>query len=115
MNGRPLVLIVEDTLVYALYMQTVLADYADVVVANTATAARKLLTQHHFDLVVLDLLLPDGSGLDILRDLKAVNPAQKVVVNSAGATDQIRDQAVRLGADGVLLKEGHPERIMDFL
>jgi two-component system, OmpR family, response regulator len=56
------------------------------------------------DLVLLDLGLPDKSGLDVLSDLKALRAAPKVVILSAYGSDQDRAHGLNLGADAYVAK-----------
>ncbi len=69
------------------------AEAADSLAAATAALARK-----RFDLVVIDLKLPDGSGLDVVRRLGAEAPETKVVVISAHGTVDLAVEAMKLGA-----------------
>jgi two-component system chemotaxis response regulator CheY len=72
--------------------------------ATSAERARALLARATPDLVCLDILLPDGSGIDLLRALKAERPAVKVLmVSGASETPQVRE-ALASGADGFVVK-----------
>lgn len=57
-----------------------------------------------FDLVLLDLILPGISGLDILRELRAVRPTVPVIILSARGEENDRVQGLRLGADDYVVK-----------
>lgn len=66
---RPVVLHIDDDRDILEVTRTALADVADVTSAESLAEARRLLRQLRPDLVILDLGLPDGSGLEILPDL----------------------------------------------
>jgi DNA-binding NarL/FixJ family response regulator len=73
----------------------------------TAGAARLLLTRQHFDLLLLDLVLPDAHGLDVLTVLRGAADAQhvpRVVVLTAHARPALIREAVTRGAHGVVTK-----------
>lgn len=57
-----------------------------------------------WDVMVLDLFLPDHDGLDVLRRVKAANPSRGVLVLTSAAEDQFGLRAIRAGADGFLGK-----------
>ena len=65
--------------------------------AGSLEEARRLLKQHSFHVAVLDLRLPDGSGLDLLGEIKEQSPLTEVVVLTAYGTIEERagDQAGR--------------------
>ncbi len=68
---------------------------------------------YEYDCILLDLMLPDGSGLDILRDIKQVSPQTGVIIVSA--KDSLDDKVVglKIGADDYLPKPFHlPELSM---
>ena len=48
--------------------------------ARTAKEARQVLAAEEIDLVLVDLMLPDGSGLDLLKDIRGSDPEQIVIV-----------------------------------
>lgn len=58
-----------------------------------------------FDLVVSDIKMRDGSGIDLLRDIKATNPETLVVMMTAYATTENAIQALRVGAVDYILKD----------
>src|SRR5258708_27613432 len=65
------ILLVDDDLRLRALLESFLKrDGFDVLVAGNARQMEKRLAEHHVDLMVLDLMLPDRSGLDICRDLR---------------------------------------------
>jgi len=72
--------------------------------ASTAADGIGLGTTFDFDLVLLDLLLPDGNGIDVLQQIRAVRPELPVIIVSAlGETDDKVD-LLDAGADDYLVK-----------
>jgi two-component system KDP operon response regulator KdpE len=67
-------------------------------------AARSLMTTNPPDLVLLDVRLPDGNGLDFLREVRSHEPSPRVVVMSASVLAVERDEAIRAGCDAFLGK-----------
>jgi DNA-binding NarL/FixJ family response regulator len=67
------------------------------------------------DLVVLDLTMPDMTGLEALPRIRERAPSAEVVVLTAAEDDSNLLAAVRGGAAGYLLKSEPPERIVEFL
>ncbi|MEX6502032.1 CHASE domain-containing protein [Pseudomonas zhanjiangensis] len=87
---RPRLLVVEDVAETADYLRLLLsASGYEVVVATTLTAARREIALGGYAAVTLDLLLPDGNGLELLRDLRG-NPLTETlpVLVISGATEQ---------------------------
>lgn len=62
-----------------------------------------------YDLALIDLGLPDGSGLDVLRKLKAVSPGTTAIVTTVMGDDAHIVGALAAGAEGYLLKETPPD------
>jgi DNA-binding NarL/FixJ family response regulator len=77
---------------------------AKVVHARNAAECVERLGKEAFDLVFLDLGLPDRPGLEILEELKANHPGLPVVVVSAASDDATVLEAIRLGAMGFVPK-----------
>jgi two-component system OmpR family response regulator/two-component system response regulator QseB len=76
----------------------------EVTSAGTLGAAKAQLREQPVNVVVLDLGLPDGDGLDLLRLLKSMDPSVPVIITSArGELDQ-RVHGLEGGADDYLVK-----------
>jgi CheY-like chemotaxis protein len=82
--------------------------------ANLETARRLIATETP-DLVVMDVRLPDGSGLDLVRDLRQSGglPRAKVIIASASVLPAERDEALAAGADLFLAKPYRPADLVD--
>jgi len=114
--SKPRVLLVEDNPGQALLTRTFLEPRCHMATVTTGTAARIAFIEYQWDLIILDLFLDQSeSGWDVLRAIKSVKPEQKVVVKSAAITDEIRQQCIEMGADAVIEKTGHPERLLEYL
>ena len=103
------VLIVEDESLMRekllrLLLQLGYAQDALVFVTNLAEA-RHWLAQNPAALALVDIGLPDGSGLDLIADMRAENPAMSILVVSSWSTEDIILQALKCGATGYVLKE----------
>jgi DNA-binding NarL/FixJ family response regulator len=73
--------------------------------ASTVADARRLVPALAPRVLVLDDELPDGSGLDLCRDLRALSPETRVVVLSSRETQEAVVEAMQAGAVGYLLKQ----------
>ena len=80
-GSRPRILHVEDDRIISKLVATLLRDVAEVIQSSNLRDAQQRLAQEHFDLVLLDLTLPDGSGLELLPHLGM--PPTPVIVFSA--------------------------------
>jgi len=72
--------------------------------ANTVKAAISILAERYFDVILLDLGLPDGDGLDVLKDIKMDQTDSIVVILSARGDIENRIEGLELGADDYLPK-----------
>jgi two-component system phosphate regulon response regulator OmpR len=87
-----------------------LAGYAGRV-APTLGEARWQLGLARYDLVLVDLVLPDGDGLQLCREVRAADPTVPIITVSADVGPQGRDQAVAAGAAHVLPSPLNPETL----
>lgn len=67
---------------------------------------------YDYDCVLLDLMLPDGDGFDILKELKKRNKAEGVIIISAKETLDTRIEGFNLGADDYLTKPFHLSELL---
>ena len=113
MPTRPRVLLVDDHPGIVRALSRLLSTECDVVGVmadgrEVAAAAARLQPV----LIVVDLNLPDVSGLDVCRQIRDSNPRVKVVVISARIDDAIRDEALAAGASGFFEKSAVNELVV---
>jgi two-component system response regulator PilR (NtrC family) len=75
-----------------------------VVAAATRAEASTLLAKHRIDLVISDIRLPDGDGIEILRHVKSASPETIVLMMTAYGTAESAVAALKLGAHDYLIK-----------
>ncbi|HEX6159880.1 MAG TPA: response regulator transcription factor [Thermoanaerobaculia bacterium] len=80
--------------------------------AATAEAAMHLARESRWDVVILDLSLPDRSGFQVLSELKHEQPALPIIVLSMHGEDEYAIRALRNGASGYVTKESAPEELI---
>ena len=108
------ILLVEDHPIAVGGIAAMLATAPDmdlVRVAGSLADARAFLAAPACDVVLLDLRLPDGSGIDLLRELAAQPDAPGVLVLSSFLTREYVSASIVLGAGGFLLKTASTEEI----
>ncbi|MFA6961181.1 MAG: response regulator transcription factor [Opitutaceae bacterium] len=99
------ILIVEDERKVAQFVERALAEQSYTTrVVGTCAAARDALAESPYDAVIIDLGLPDGDGLDLLRDWRAGGFNEPVLILSARDAVEDRIRGLNLGADDYLPK-----------
>ncbi len=114
-RAGPRILIVEDHATTRIGIRQILEEELPGAVlgqAGDAATARRLLEREVWDLVLLDISLPDGNGLELLADARRGVPELRVLVFSVHPEDQFALHAIRAGAAGYLTKERAPEELM---
>jgi len=106
------VLIVDDEKELRDLLASVLEEYYDVAQAANAAALRQGLTQEAPDVVLLDVRLPDGHGLDLLPQIKKSWPETEVIVLSGHGTVTMAVEAGRRGAYNFLTKPFENEKLL---
>jgi len=84
----------------------------EVTAASTLAEARQKLKNAHFNLALIDVSLPDGSGVDLIREIVRENPETYCVVATIFDDDEILLAALKAGAQGYLLKEQPREQLL---
>ena len=114
MNSNGHILIVDDEASLRQTLARILqrAEYEVTTTAN-GNEALKLLSQHAFDLVYLDIRMPDISGLEVLKMIHARYPELPVILFTAQPDLNSAVEAVRSGAIDYLLKPLKPQTIIE--
>jgi len=95
---KPRVLIVEDSLTVRMDLEEAFSegDFSPVLCKDLASA-RQALQEGSFALVVLDLLLSDGEGIDLLREIKSASNLAPIPVIVLSRETEIRERLQGLG------------------
>jgi FixJ family two-component response regulator/AraC-like DNA-binding protein len=104
LQERPVVLVVDDDDGVREALHLVLDAEFEVVVATHGRAALGTVRAEHIDLVLLDILMPDVDGLEILQEIKALEPDLPVIMMTAVKTVRTTVAAMKLGATDYLTK-----------
>ena len=109
------VLIADDHPIVRGGLKELLVRHLEGAVCGEAENARQVLAQvqrHPWDVLILDITMRGRSGLDILSDVKLVQPTLRILVLSAHPEDQYAKRVLKAGAHGYLQKESAPEELI---
>jgi len=107
------ILIVDDEEVVCLsYFRSLANANLQAQVARGGTEALKVMEQRSFDVVFLDLRMPDMDGITVLKTIKQKWPDCEVVIITGYPTIQTAKEAVRLGAWHYLVKPVSPDDVV---
>ena len=83
----------------------------EVVTGSTIESGVALAGSQEFDLYLLDSWLPDGSGLDLCKQIREFDKATPILFYSAAAYEVDRDKAIKSGAQAYLIKPSQPAEL----
>ena len=108
------ILIADDHPMVRAGLRSMLAEhYDDIGEAASGTEALQSLGSGHWDLLILDINMPDRGGMDVLKEVKAGHPGVKVLVLSVFPEKQYALNVLKAGASGYLAKECAPKDLLD--
>jgi DNA-binding NarL/FixJ family response regulator len=110
------VLIVDDHEVVREGLRTLLRRRANLTVvgeADTVASAIEQARRMQPDVVIMDLRLPDGSGVEACREIRAQRPETKVIMLTSYADDEAVIASIMAGATGYLLKQTRTQALTD--
>ena len=91
------------------------SDWVTHAAADAAEARQAINSNVDFDLILLDYNLPDGNGLDLLREIKSIVPATPVALLSAHEDPQLIQATLAAGASGFITKSSSSEVMLSAL
>lgn len=110
------ILIVDDHAIVREGLKQILAEVDDIEVAGEADCSSRALQmarREPWDLVLMDISMPDRSGLETLELLKKEHPGIKVLMLSMHRETQYAVRALKTGAAGYLNKQSAPDQLVD--
>jgi DNA-binding NarL/FixJ family response regulator len=109
------ILLVDDHRIVRVGLAQFIVEQSDLKVAGEAASgdeAIRLIRQHDFDVVMLDISMPDKNGVDTLRIIKQLKPELHVLVLSGYPETHYAVNMLRAGANGYLSKDAPPEEMI---
>lgn len=108
------ILIVDDAAFMRMMVKEALSKggYTDVLEAGDGEIACSTYASEKPDLVIMDITMPNKTGIEALRDIKASDPAAKVIMCSAMGQEAMVVEAIKLGAMDFIVKPFKAERII---
>ena len=110
------VLLVDDHEIVRRGLRAVLQERAEIAVvgeAGTVQSGIEEAARLQPDIVVMDLRLPDGSGVEACREIRSQSPDTKVIILTSYADEDALFAAVMAGASGYVLKDLDPDRLQE--
>lgn len=108
-------LIADDHPIVREGLKQILSKDGDIVVAGEAETCAEVLEKiagNNYDLVLLDVNMPDRLGLDILDEIKSIRPKLPVLILSAYPEEQYAISALKSGAFGYIVKKSAPKELV---
>ena len=109
------VLVADDHAVVRRGLRQILAETPDIVVrgeASNAGEVRRLVREVTCDVLVLDISLPGGNGIELLGEIRRERPRLPVLILTVFSEEQYAVRAIKAGAAGFLTKESAPDKLV---
>ena len=109
------ILIVDDAAFMRMMIKDILTKNGYEVVAEVANGveAVELYKSHQPDLVTMDITMPEMDGIEAVKQIKAVNPAAKVIMCSAMGQQSMVMDAIKAGANDFIVKPFQADRVLE--
>ena len=110
------ILVIDDHPLVTDGIKTMLAGHAEMLVAASAKTAKEalaLLEQRTFDIILLDISLPDGDGLTLCAEIRKTNKQSKIIGLSSTNETGIITQFLQRGGNGYLLKNMERQELIE--
>ena len=109
------ILIVDDSFYMRTMLKNMLTDagYEVVGEAPNGQTALQMASETNPDLITLDVILPDNTGLDVLKGIRKVQPDMKVIIVSAVGQEVIVTEAIENGALAYIVKPFSEDKVLE--
>jgi CheY-like chemotaxis protein len=112
------VVVADDVVEIQMLLQQWLRDLGCLVTCvSTGREAVRVIRNEHVDMVITDILMPDGDGLEVISELKRTQPSVRIIAMSGGGRHlgaaECLKLATGLGAHGTLMKPFKREMLLE--
>ncbi len=115
-NAQVRVMLVDDHEVVREGLRTLIGRHKELLVvgeAGTTAEAIETATKAKPDVIIMDVRLPDGSGVEACRTIREARPETKVIMLTSYADDEALFASIVAGAAGYLLKQTRGQAVID--
>jgi two-component system chemotaxis response regulator CheY len=111
------ILVVDDSYYMRTMLKNLLSDAGYEIIGEAANGedAIEMVKTTNPDLITLDVILPDTTGLEILKTIKKENPHMKIVMVSAVGQEMVVNEAINNGALAYLVKPFNEEKVLEVI
>jgi DNA-binding NarL/FixJ family response regulator len=109
------VLVADDHAVVRRGVVQILDEAPDMIAAGQASSGRealRMVQEECYDVLLLDIAMPEGSGLEVLHQLQTLKPDLRILILSMYPERQYAVRALKAGAAGYLTKDGAPDELV---
>ncbi len=109
------VFVADDHALFRQGVKALLSEEPDLAVAGEAGTAKETLQRMRseaWDILLLDISLPDGSGIDLLRQIRPHKPDLPILILSMHPEEQFAVNLLRAGANGYITKDAVPQQVV---
>ena len=109
------ILIVDDAAFMRMMIKDILQKNGYEVIGEAANGleAVELYKAHQPDLVTMDITMPEKDGIEAVKQIKAINPAAKVIMCSAMGQQSMVMDAIKAGANDFIVKPFQADRVLE--
>lgn len=109
------ILVVDDEMFFRSLLRDILTQngWSDVIEAADGDEAVLMYREHAPSLVLMDIYMPDKSGIDSTREIISINPAAKILICSGVGYDQDLQAALQAGAKDVIYKPFYETEVVE--
>ena len=104
MNEKKSILVVDDDIAHRTMLRILLEWEYEISEADSGLIAIEKVQKTHFDLVLMDVRMPEISGVEALDKIKASNPEIPIIMMTAYSSNEVTAKALEKGACGYLTK-----------
>ncbi|MCJ7500112.1 response regulator [bacterium] len=113
-KGKKVILVVDDNEALVDALEILLSEDYEVIPATNAYRALEVLNFMVPDLIFLDMFMPGYNGIQLLREIRQMKLASRVVIITAAEAYLLGDEIQKLGVDGFLRKPFNVQDIEGF-
>jgi len=103
-KGKKVLLVVDDSIGIIESMDMLFCDDFEVLSASSVTEALNILSKIKPDIIFLDYLMPGLNGIQLLREIKQMKMASRIILFTASVWESVREEVMDLGVDGFIRK-----------